>query len=420
MVAVFYVAFGGTAIQGLDYTLPPGALVFAPGATSQTIPLSIKNVGQFRPSETLHILLYSPFNAVLGNNVIETYTITNNDAAPSVNFAVGSSSGREAAGLASLQVTLSAAARVPVSVDFVITGGSAKNGGVDYFLFNNTLTFLPGQTSANIVFAVTNDLLNEDNETIQLGLTNPINAILGTTNPTETYTILENDPQPFVYFPALASSAQESATEAVVAVALSAPSGRTVTVGYGVPTDGTGGSAKSGSDYVLNNGSLTFAPGHTVQYIPMQLIAQSGNEANKTVGIDLSSPNNAVLLPTNLRFIFTILNDVPPPRINFNVPSASGNANGQTVAIEVDLTAASNQTVTVNYIVVGGTAKNGTDYTLAPGTLTFTPTVTSQSIQMPVANNASFSGTKTVVIELYSPFNGLLGPGIFFTYSIGG
>ena len=62
--------------------------------------------------------------------------------------------------------------------------------------------------------------------------------------------------------------------------------------------------------------------------------------------------------------------------------------------------------VTVGYQVVGGTAVNGTDYTLANGTLTFTAGQTSARINIPLTDDAIFQGDLTVLVQLVNPQGG--------------
>src|SRR5207249_4457662 len=78
-----------------------------------------------------------------------------------------------------LTVTLSAAAGVPVTVDYAVTGGSAVNGGIDFRLPNGTLTFAPGQTKATIPLVVVNTARHEPDQDVQVSLSNPVNATLG-------------------------------------------------------------------------------------------------------------------------------------------------------------------------------------------------------------------------------------------------
>lgn len=56
--------------------------------------------------------------------------------------------------------------------------------------------------------------------------------------------------------------------------------------------------------------------------------------------------------------------------------------------------------VSVDYHVTGGSATNGTDYTLADGTLGFTVTSASQTISIPVADDTDVEGDETVTLTI--------------------
>ena len=110
---------------------------------------------------------------------------------PTVAFTLASSSGSEATTSVSLAVSLSASSANTVTVAYTVTGGTATNGS-DYTIPAGPLTFDPGQTTRSINLTVVNDTLAEGNETIQITLSNPTNAVLGTTT-VHTYTINDND-----------------------------------------------------------------------------------------------------------------------------------------------------------------------------------------------------------------------------------
>src|SRR5439155_18284326 len=88
-------------------------------------------------------------------------------------------------------------------------------------------------------------------------------------------------------------------------------------------------------------------------------------------------------------------------------------------ALAVSLSAASGKTVTVAYAVTGGTATGGgVDYTLASGTLTFAPGVTTQNINITVVNDATDEDDETIQVTLSSPSNATLGVTTTHTYTI--
>jgi Tol biopolymer transport system component len=69
----------GTVSPGLDYTLTPWQLVFAPNQITQTITLTITNDAFGEPDETLTLTLTAPNNASLGAPASVTVTITDDD-----------------------------------------------------------------------------------------------------------------------------------------------------------------------------------------------------------------------------------------------------------------------------------------------------------------------------------------------------
>jgi uncharacterized repeat protein (TIGR01451 family) len=97
----------------------------------------------------------------------------------------------EAAGTATITVTLSAPSGRVVTVDYATGDGTAVAPG-DYTATSGTLTFAVGQTSRTFTVTVVNDTLNEGNETVALTLSNPGNASLGVPN-AATLTIVDDD-----------------------------------------------------------------------------------------------------------------------------------------------------------------------------------------------------------------------------------
>ena len=81
--------------------------------------------------ETVAVTLSSPTNATLGANTTHTYTIQDNDAAPTVQFTATSSSGE--ASMAAVNVAFGPSGKT-VTVQYAATGGTATGGGVDYTL----------------------------------------------------------------------------------------------------------------------------------------------------------------------------------------------------------------------------------------------------------------------------------------------
>src|SRR5439155_1234730 len=87
--------------------------------------------------------------------------------------------------------------------------------------------------------------------------------------------------------------------------------------------------------------------------------------------------------------VVTILDDDAAPVLAINdVSVAEGNSGTTNAVLTVSLSAASAQTVTVNFATANGTATAGTDYVSTNGTLTFLPGQTSQTISVAVLGDA--------------------------------
>jgi hypothetical protein len=130
------------------------------------------------------------------NNVGSTIAVLV-DGTPTISFNATSSNGSESLSYADIQLDLSGVSTLPVSVNYTITG-TASGNGTDFSLADGVLTIAAGSINKNITIAnIVNDLLDENNETIIVTLSNQTNATLGS-NTVHTYTINDNDATPII------------------------------------------------------------------------------------------------------------------------------------------------------------------------------------------------------------------------------
>ncbi len=118
-----------------------------------------------------------------------TYSVLS--ISPAVEFHLSADEGSEFLAKDYPLVKLANVSSATVQVSYSVTGGSATNG-TDYTLASGTVTFPPGEQHRYFKIPITNDPVDEANETIQVTLSNPVNATLGT-KATYTYTIIDND-----------------------------------------------------------------------------------------------------------------------------------------------------------------------------------------------------------------------------------
>jgi len=202
-----------------------------------------------------------------------------------------------------VNVVLSESVPQVVTVDYAVTGGTAAAGD-DYVLDAGTLQFDPGQTSRTIEITIINDGLDEENETIEVTLSNPTGDDLGLAETTRhTYTII--DPRPDVEFASSAGGHNESVGPAAVTVVLSHPWPQEVSVNYAV----TGGTATGGGvDYTLAGGTLQFAADQTSRDILIEIVDDALEEGAETIKLVLSNPSNAKL-GAQVQHTLTIIDD---------------------------------------------------------------------------------------------------------------
>jgi CSLREA domain-containing protein len=415
-VLVDFFTAAGTATAGADYTPVNGTLTFTPGQTAKTITVPVNGNTLFEPDETFFVNLSNPTNATIAD-AQGTGTILNDDASPSppstpsvVINDVQVTEGNAVSTNATFTVSLSAASSNPVLVDFFTAAGTAT-AGADYTPVNGTLTFTPGQTAKTITVPVNGDTLFEPDETFFVNLSNPTNATIADAQGTGT--ILNDDASPsppstpsVVINDVQVTEGNAGSTNATFTVSLSEASSNTVLVDFFTAA----GTATAGADYTPVNGTLTFTPGQTAKTITVPVNGDTVFEQDETFFVNLSNPTNATI--ADAQGTGTILNDdaAPPspltPSLAINdVQVTEGNAGSTNATFTVSLSAASSNTVLVDFFTAAGTATAGADYTPVNGTLTFTPGQTAKTITVPVNGDTVFEQDETFFVNLSNPTN---------------
>jgi hypothetical protein len=300
-------------------------------------------------------------------------------------------------------VTLSPVSSQTVTVNFATANGTATAGS-DYVSIPGTLlTFNPGETSKNITVVVNGDTVSEPNETFFVNLSNAANATISDNQGLGT--INNDDSVPGLSINDVAVAEGNSGTvNAVFTVTLSAASGQAVTVNFAT----VNGTATAGSDYVAKSDVLTFNPGETSKNIIVVVNGDTANEPNETFFVNLSNPSNASISVN--QGLGTINNDEGMPSLSINdVVVAEGNSGTVNAVFTVTLSAASAQTVTVNFATADGTATAGSDYVGAAGVVTFNPGETSKPITVVVNGDTAVEGNESFSVNLTSASDAIIG-----------
>ncbi|MCI5056041.1 MAG: hypothetical protein MRY83_08020, partial [Flavobacteriales bacterium] len=297
-LTVDYSITGGTASgSGVDYLLNSGTATILAGQTTATINPSIINDTDIESDETISITITNPSSGFLGTNTTHIYTINDDDNLRKIDFTASSTAGNEGTSPVTLTIQINSVDGVnPTTVDYAVTGGTAVGSGTDFTLSSGTATINAGNTTTTFDITITDDLLNEADETIIISLSNPTNSNLGT-NQVYTYTINDDDAQPSIEFLTSSSFGYEDAVNASIFVSLSAVSGQDVTVDYTI----SGGTASgSGVDYNLSNGTAIISAGNLTETIDLTIIDDAISESPETIELTLSAPSGATLGATTV------------------------------------------------------------------------------------------------------------------------
>jgi hypothetical protein len=186
-------------------------------------------------------------------------------------------------------VSLSATGSQAVSVNFATADGTAT-ASADYTSTHGVLVFAPGETNKAVTVMVSGDTLDENDETFTVSLSNATNATIASAQAGGT--IIDDDPPPSLSVSDGSVTEGNSGTvDLVLAVALSSPSGKAISVDFAT----SNGTATAGADYISTNGTLTFTAGETNKMITVIVSRDLEDETNEVFTVVLTAPVNAAV-----------------------------------------------------------------------------------------------------------------------------
>lgn len=219
------------------------------------------------------------------------------------------SEGHQGTRQTSFNVRLSAALTIPVTVGFATADGSAV-ADQDYLRGSGIFIFAPGETSKLGTLTVLGDVLDENDETCKIVLTNSVGARIE--NDTGLVTIVDDDPLPALAIDDVTVDPEGDlgVSQAKFKVTLSVPSGRDVTVDYATLS----GTAAAAEDFTVTGGTLRLVPGQTTAESTVPVLADLVGEPSEFFLVRLSRATAAVLQDAEGRG--TILDDDPLLTVN--------------------------------------------------------------------------------------------------------
>ena len=274
----------------------------------------------------------------------QTYTVHVTRAVPLPTLSIGSGTAGEDDPFIQFEVTLSAAASATVTVDCTAsfeTGDTAS--AADLSSTVGTIIINAGSTLGLCSLLPTQDSIDEEDETFTVTLSGASSNAQLAADPTAKGTIEDDDDPPTV---SVGDVSGEEGTALTFTVALSAASGKTVTVDVGTSVE-TGDTATAGTDFTaVASTTLTFDPGREEKTVSFLTTEDTDVENDETFTVTLSNPTNATLSTTNATAKGTIEDDDGTTLPTLSVGNASA-TEGADVSFPLTLSAAASANVTV-------------------------------------------------------------------------
>ena len=324
-------------------------------------------------------------------------------------------------------LTASATYTINTTTSTALTTGCVGTNCADYTATMTGSVSVPAGSTTNtstIVITVNGDTIYEPDDKVDVNLSAPTNATLGTS--TASFTITNDDAIPTITVGAPTTSITEPALGGSTAIGdftftLSNPSQAAISINYST----SNGTATAGYDYSATTNTLTI-PAYTTAATTLTSVTHT-----VTVLGDSIDENNTETFTFNFSVasgsVATLAVGSTSTTITINVQNAASTApqayigtpgsnlpKSATTNITITLTKDSGKTITVNYswqsgsgLPCSGTAAvSGTDFNAGSGTITFSPAypsgATSATIPITTQNVTSI---KCVLLVLNNPVN---------------
>lgn len=299
-----------------------------------------------------------------------------------------------------------------VSFDTVFSGGNAPvflaqantvNGGDPFSIRYRNL----GTTGATVFLEEekSNDTetwhVFEDVAYLALGV-----GLLETPDPvTDTFSLSSPDP----------ILVNESAGVVTVTAVRTGDALIRATLEYTTNEVGGAGAASSDVDFTTptlngrnNTGEITFEIGETEKTFTIPIIDDTLFEGNETFAVGIQNPSDGSLGAPRTALI-TIIDDDTAPTLSVTDAAISIAEGAATASITVQRSGDSSGAASVEFSTTNGTAEAGEDYTATSGTLNFAAGQITQTLTIPILDDAFVEGDETFSVTLSNPTGGVLG-----------
>ncbi|MGC8744337.1 MAG: Calx-beta domain-containing protein [Verrucomicrobiia bacterium] len=404
---VAYATIDNTAIAGEDYESVTNVIEFPPGEVAVTIGIPIINDTIVENTEDFFVYLDLPSfetTAQIGVIPVSMVSIINDDCVLGFSMPEYRISENAPGGVAAINVTRVGSSLGALTVNCYtvsnIFGLQYATPYTDFYPTNELLVFEPGVTSLYFNVMLVDDAVIEPNEMVLLQLSDWQGE--GTIYPGFTnavLTIQDNEPIPGVIeFAATNFTVFEN--QKFAEVSLVRKGGTSGNVSARLIT--VSGTAIDGLDFIGSTNTIYFSDCESNRIVYIPIINDTNKETDETFNVYLSNPQGGAALGFVTNAVVTIYDDdFATKYVKFSATNYVASEGEPAAVITVFRLGLTNDSVSVNYAMQDGTARNGRDYLAVSGTLTWAAGDSSpKTITIPIINDAYSEPVKTATIKL--------------------
>ena len=400
--------FGGSAAtSGADFRADnlTGVLTFEPMDTEEILQVEIIDDMDDERNENFVLEVSNVVNAMFDGGISSDFisiTIEDNDD-PAVFFARDNlGTVNENAGILAFEVNINGPPAEEALVSYRVSGIVSEQ---DYAGSGTGVLTFPALSTASRFFNldITDDMIDEDDETLTVTLVSPTNLILGTPN-AAVATIRDNDaPELTITGPVSVGEGMNAAFTITAQNNIAPKSDLTVRLNVEEPAGpGLG-------EFVSNEGMqvLTFAAGATSAIYTVEIDRDTTDEPDSSVTVTLLANDPATTgqeytvaaAPGNTAMTTITDDDVT----TVSVSDATANEGDGFLRFSVSLSGGLSQALTIPYTVSDGSAMHPGDYTTQTGQVMFAAGITEQTIPVTIVDDSVGEQNETVFLTLRQP-----------------
>lgn len=301
----------------------------------------------------------------------------------------------EAAGAtANFQVRLSEAQATDTVISYRTLTSSAKPG-TDFTAAEDTITIAAGQLTGVISISIVNDAVREANEWFSVDIFDATGDIAVNKRRAQGI-IRDNDGETSPTVSIGADTSAQEGNNIVLNVTLSAPSAAATFVPYQVEF----GSANK-SDLAPKAGSISIPAGQTKGQITIATKTDNMFEADEYFIVNLVNVPG-IALGDREAWAWIVNNDPLPTMTPENLTIMEGTGGATTAYVVVRLSNPVQDGASVNYTTKSSSARAGSDFLSATGTLYFQPGETVKTIPITILSDSTKEGTEEFFVAFSS------------------